>query len=326
MMKLPSLGALKNLKLRGAVRRTPDFVCINVWPDRVDVSHVVARGKARPEIKRCDTFRKVGGEAATLTRLRRELHLDRYRCATLLKSGDYQIIQVEAPNVLPNEMKNAVRWRIKDMIDFPVDEATVDSVSIPGSEAVAGRAAQLLAVTARNQVIAAVVKPFNDADIPLEIIDVPEFAQRNIARYLEPDGSGVALLSLDDRGGELYQHRRIDVTLASLRSASPGEGEGEELRMELEGPYERLAVELQRSLDHFDRQFPRVAVAKLVVTPVPGADKLRGYLGNRLDLPVELLYLSEVMDFPDIVELHEPARQVQCLQLIGGALRAEEAA
>jgi len=333
MMKLPSLGALKNLKLPGSALRTPGIVCINLWPDRVDVSHVVAAGRAQPEIKRCDSYRKVGGEAATLTRLRRELHLDRYRCATLLKSGDYQIIQVEAPNVLPNEMKNAVRWRIKDMIDFPVDEATVDSVSIPGSDAAAGRAAQLLAVTARNQVIAAVVKPFNDADIPLEIIDVPEFAQRNIARCLEPDGSGVALLSLDDRGGlltftrggELYQHRRIDVTLASLRGASPGEGEGAELRMELEGPYERLAVELQRSLDHFDRQFPRVAVAKLVVTPVPGADKLRGYLGNRLDLPVELLYLSEVMDFPDIVELHEPARQVQCLQLIGGALRVESA-
>jgi len=141
----------------------------------------------------------------------------------------------------------------------------------------------------------------------------------------------VALLSLDDRGGlltftcggELYQHRRIDVTLASLRGATPGEGEGAEIRMELEGPYERLVIELQRSLDHFDRQFPRVAVAKLVISPVPGADRLRGYLGSRLDLPVELLYLSEVMDFPNIAELHEPARQAQFLHTIGGALRVE---
>jgi len=188
-------------------------------------------------------------------------------------------------------------------------------------------------VTTRNQVIAKVAKPFNDADIPLEIIDVPEFAQRNVARCLEPEGKGVALLSLDDRGGlltftfggELYQHRRIDVTLASLRGAGPGEKESADVGLEMEGPYERLAVELQRSLDHFDRQFPRVSVAKLVVTPVPGADKLRSYLGGRLDLPVELLYLSEVMDFPDIVELHEPARQVQCLLTIGAALRQEAA-
>ena len=332
-MKLPSLGALKNLKLTSAVRRTPGIVCINLLPDRVDVSHVVAAGKDRPEIKRCESYRKAGGEAATLVRLRRDLHLDRYRCTTLLKSGDYQIIQVEAPNVLPSELKNAVRWRIKDMIDFPVDEAAVDAVTIPTTEAAVGRTAQLIAVAARNQVIAGVIKPFNDADIPLEIIDVPEFAQRNVARCLEPEGRGVALLSLDDRGGlltftsggELYQHRRIEVTLASLRGAAPAEGESAEVKMELEGPYERLVIELQRSLDHFDRQFPRVAVAKLVLSPVPGSDKLRSYLGNRLDLPVELLYLSEMMDFPDIVELHEPARQAQCLHSIGAALRLESA-
>jgi MSHA biogenesis protein MshI len=330
-MKLPAMRSLKNLQLTGGGRRTPGLMCINVLPDRVDVAHVVAAGAARPEIRRCETYRKAGGEVAILNRLRRDLHLDRYRCATLLKSGDYQIFQVEAPNVLPNELRNAVRWRIKDMIDFPVDEATVDAVTIPTAEGAVGRTAQMIAVAARNHVIAGVVKPFNDADIPLEIIDVPEFAQRNVARCLEPEGRGVALLSLDDRGGlltmtcdgELYQHRRIDVTLSSLRGASPGDGEGAELRMELEGPYERLAIELQRSLDHFDRQFPRVAVAKLVVSPVPGADPLHTFLGNRLDLPVELLYLSEVMDFPDIVELHEPELQAQCLHTIGAALRVE---
>lgn len=331
MLKLPSLGALKNLKIAGAVRRAEDFVCINVLPDRVDVSHVVAAGTTRPEIRRCDSHRRVGSEAAILNRLRKQLQLDRRRCTTLLKSGEYQIIQVEAPNVLPEEMKNAVRWRIRDMIDFPVDDATVDVVTIPGSEDAAGRAGQLFAVAARNQVIAATVKPFNDADIPLEVIDVPEFAQRNVARCLEPEGRGVALLSLSERGGlltvtsggELYQHRRIDVTIASLRAAGPEQGESEELQLESEGPYERLVLELQRSLDHFERLYPRVSLAKLVVTPVPGADRLRAYLVDRLDLRVELLQLSEVMDFPGVAELHEPARQLQCLHAIGAALRVE---
>lgn len=330
-MKLPSLGALKSLRLPGPARRTSGFMCINVLPDRVDVAHAVAEGKSRPEIRRCLSYRKVGVETAILSRLRRELQLDRYRCTTLLRSGDYQIIQIEAPNVLPSEMKNAVRWRIKDMIDFPVDEATVDAVSIPGAEGAAGRAAQVIAVAARNQVIAAAVKPFNDADIPLDVIDIPEFAQRNIARCLEPEGRGVALLSLDDRGGlltftsggELYQHRRIDITLATLRGAGPEQRDPVEMGLEVEGPYERLALELQRSLDHFERMFPRVAPAKLVVSPVPGADQLRSFLAGRLDLPVELLYLSEVMDFPDVVELHEPVRQAQWLHAIGGAMRED---
>lgn len=335
MLKFPSLSALKNLKLPNiklpsAIRGANDFVCINVLPDRVDVSHVVGAGTLRPEIERCETYRKGGSETAILTRLRRQLQLDRRRCVTLLKSGEYQIIQVEAPNVLPEEMKNAVRWRIRDMIDFPVDEATVDVVTIPGTEDATGRAGQLFAVAARNQVIAAAVKPFNDADIVLEVVDIPEFAQRNVARCLEPEGRGVALLSLSERGGlltvtcggELYQHRRIEVTLASLRGAAP-EAASAELQLESEGPYERLVLELQRSLDHFERQFPRVALAKLVVTPVPGADRLRAFLVDRLDLRVELLRLSEVMDFPSVTDLHEPERQAQCLHAIGAALRVE---
>jgi len=308
-------------------------VCVNLWPDRVDVLQAVTAGRARPEILRCDYYRRVGGELPVLRRLRRELKLDQCRCVTLLRTGDYQIVPVEAPNVLPDEMKNAVRWRVKDMIDFPVEEATVDTVAIPGTEGGAGRPAQLLAVVARNQVIASAIKPFNDADIPLEVIDVPEFAQRNIARWLEPEGRGVALLSLDERGGlltftcggELYQHRRIDIPLSSLRGAGPELIASEELHLQEETPHEKLALELQRSLDHFDRQFPRIALAKLVVAPVAGAEKLRGYLAERIDLPVELLDLLGVLDFHDIVELHEPARQVQCLHAIGAALREEAA-
>jgi MSHA biogenesis protein MshI len=331
MVKLPSLGAVKSLKLPGTARRASGLACINIWPDRVDVSRVAVAGKGRPEIQVCDSYRKLGGDAATLSRLRRELKLDQCRCTTLLKSGDYQMVQLDAPGVLPNELKNAVRWRLKDMIDFPVDDATVDAILIPGAE---GTAAQALAVAARNQVIAATIKPFNDADIPLEIIDVPEFAQRNIARCFESEGRGVAALSLDDRGGlltftsggELYQHRRIDVTLSSLSGAGTEQKDGAEVRMELEGPFERLVMELQRSLDHFERRFPNVTLAKLVVTPVPGKDNLRSYLANRLELPVEMLYLFEVMDFPDTAELHEPAQQARYLHTIGAAMRVEGAA
>ncbi len=325
MLKLPSLGALKNMRFLGATRCTPGWSCINLWPDRVDVSHVVAAGKARPEITLCNSYRKEGGDAGMLARLRKELQLDRYRCTTLLRTGDYQVVQVDAPNVPAQEARSAVRWRIKDMIDCPVEAAAVDALFIPQPEKAAGRTPQMLAVAARNEVIAATVKPFNDADIPLEVIDIPELAQRNFAHCLEAESRGLALLAFDEQsalltftsGGELYQHRRIDVSIGSLSSAFPDQ------RSAL---YDRLVLELQRSLDHFDRQFHHVAVAKVVVTPLPGAEDLGEHLAASLDVPVQLLYLSEIMDFPSIPELHEPLRQAQCLQLIGAALRQEVAA
>jgi MSHA biogenesis protein MshI len=314
------------MRLFGSKGRNPGWMCINLMPDRVDVAHVLTAGKARPEIVLCDSYRKEGDAAATLGRLRRELQLDRYRCTTLLKTGDYQIVPVETPGNVPvQEAKMAVRWRIKDMIDYPVEAAAVDALFIPGPDGSTERSAQMLAVAARNDAIAATAKPFNDAGIPLEVIDIPELAQRNLAHRLEPEGRGLALLAFDERGGlltftcggELYQHRRIEISLKSF------DGIGPEQR---KGLYDRLLLELQRSLDHFDRQFRHVAVARVMVTPVPGADDMREYLAANLDVPVTLIHLSEIMDFPHIPELHEDARQAQCLQLIGAAMREEAVA
>jgi MSHA biogenesis protein MshI len=313
------------MRLFGSKGQKPGWFCVNLLPDRVDVCHVDSAGKERPEILLCDSYRKEGGDVATLTRLRRELHLDRHRCTTLLRNGAYQIVQVDAPNVPVEEAKSAVRWSLKDLIDYPVEAATVDAVFIPPAEGAGGKAQQMLAVAAKNEVIATSIKPFNDADILLEVIDIPELAQRNFAQRLEPPGRALALLAFDEHGGlltftcggELYQHRRIDISLASFAGAS------DESR---KGLYDRLVLELQRSLDHFDRQFRTIAVAKVMVTPVPGAEDLREHLAANLDVPVAMIHFSEMFDFPHTPELHEEARQAQCLQMIGAALREEATA
>jgi MSHA biogenesis protein MshI len=311
------------MRLFGSKAHKPGWFCINLMPDRVDVCHVVATGRARPEITLCDSYKKEGGDTATLARLRRELHLDRHRCTTLLRPGEYQVLQVEAPaNVPESEARGAARWRIKDMVDYPVETATVDAVFIPAADGSAGRAPQMLAVAAKNDVIAASMKAFTDAEIPLEVIDIPEFAQRNLAQRLELEGRGLALLAFDDRGalvtftcaGELYQARRIEMSLRTFENTTPEQRKG---------LYDRLVLELQRSLDYFDRQFRHIAVARVMVTPVPGAEDMREHLAASLDVPVALVHLSEIMDFPHIPELHEDARQAQCLQLIGAAMREE---
>ncbi len=312
------------MKLFGSAKRKPGWLCINLLPDRVEVSHVLAAGKARPEILLCDSYRKEGDDLATLKRLRRELDLPSYRCTTLLKSSDYQVVQVEAPNVPATELKNAVRWRLKDLIDFPVETATVDAVTIPQGEGAGGRTPQAFAIVARNDIIMTTIKPFNDADIPLEAIDIPELAQRNVAHCLEEAGRCIALLSFNTSGGlltftcdgELYQYRNIEHTLDSFTNID------EEQRQQI---YERIVLELQRSLDGFDRQFHHLAVSKVVVTPVPGAEGLQEYIAANLGVPVMAFDLSQIMDFPSIPELREPVHQARCLKLIGGAMRGEGA-
>jgi hypothetical protein len=62
-----------------------------------------------------------------------------YRCTTVLGGGEYQFMSVEAPNVPREELKTAMRWRLKDMLDFPVDDATIDVLDMP-ADPNAGRA------------------------------------------------------------------------------------------------------------------------------------------------------------------------------------------
>ena len=306
-------------------RKQPGWLALGLHPDRVDLVHVKRAANRKPEIALCDTYRREGSHAETLARLRKELKLDQYRCTTLLKSEDYQMQQVDAPNVPAAELKTAVRWRVKDIIDYPLDAATVDVLDIPVDRNAPARNHAVYAVTARNSVIEACVKLFNDADVPLEAIDIPDLAQRNIAALFEPAERGVAMLAFFEKegmltftcGSELYLARRIEVSLAQVMDPDA------ERRNQY---FERVALELQRSLDNFDRNYHYVPIAKLLLAPLPQDSGLQQYLAPNLSVPVETIDLGSVMDFPGIPELKHPARQSQCLEAIGAALRGEAAA
>ncbi len=305
--------------------RQPGWLAIEMGEERIDLVHVKRAANGRPEIAWCDSYRKEGTEAATLARLRKELKLDQYRCTTLLGSNDYQMHEVDAPNVPAAELKIAVRWRVKDIIDYPLDEATVDVLDIPGDPNAPPRAHVIYAVTARKSAIERCVGPFNEAGIALEVLDIPDLAQRNIAALFEPEGRVVAMLACYGgetiltltRGGELHFARHIDIPLARVVAGNA------ERRTQY---FERLALELQRTLDRFDSQHEHLPVVKLLLAPLPEDLGLAQFLTSMMPVPVETIDLAAGLDFPGVPELKQPERQWQCLRSIGAALRDEAAA
>jgi len=306
-------------------RRPADWLAVVFSADRVEVAQVDQGSGSRPAVTICDSYARGAVDVDTLRRLGKSLRVHRYRCSSLLRAGEYQMQLVEAPNVPAAEVKAAVRWKLKDLLDYPVDAATVDVVDVPSDGSGHGRAHYVYAVSARNDQIAKWQKLFHNACVDLDAIDVPEMAQRNVARLFEQPGRGLAMLVFDDdgglltftSGGELYMARRTDITLAQLGAPAA------ETRQQA---LDRLVLELQRSLDHFDRQFPRLSVARLLLAPLPTGTGVQQYLADNLYLPVQTLDLNEVMDFPGAPQLREPERQGTRLHLIGAALRAEVAA
>lgn len=306
----------------GKAKKSPGWIAFAFSSDGLCLANVV-RTKSKPQVVKC-SFHEHAEPATLLEKMGKEFAAKSHACTSLLLARQYQLLSTEAPNVPEAELKTAMRWRLKELIDFPVDQATVDVIDIPVNKEAAVKVRSVFAAVARNQHIEQLQNSFSGADIPLIAIDLPEMAQRNISALAEPEGRALAMLSFNDEGGlltitfagDLYLTRRVDVTFAQL-SGAPGDA--------LNGAYDKITLELQRSLDHFDRQYHYVGLSKLMLAPLAEAGpRLHAYLAANLYMPVEMLELDSVLDFSHLPGLQQAQLQQRCFLALGAALRDEE--
>jgi MSHA biogenesis protein MshI len=293
--------------------------------DGVRAAHIQRNHNSMPTVEWISSYPlNKSGDDKPLEKMAKELRTVRYECTTLLASNEYQLLSVEAPAVPQEELKTAIRWRLKDMLDYRVDDATIDVLDVPFEKDAPARNHSMYVVAARNQLIEQRQTLFDNAKIPLTVIDIPDLAQRNISVLLESEGRGVALLSFDSDGGlltvtysgELYLSRRIDVSLAQITNAI-----GDEKVL----LFEKITLELQRSLDHFDRQYHFISVSALQLAPLGRTNTgLADYLASNLYLPVESLNLETILDLAKVPELKGSELQQRYFLALGAALRLEE--
>jgi MSHA biogenesis protein MshI len=302
-------------------KKEPGWVVIEVEDDRISLVHGRCDSPGNAEVLQYSVHPLEGNTA--LEGIAQDFALERYRCATLLKPKDYQLLLVDAPNVPRQELKTAIRWRIKDQLDYHVDDATVDLLDIPLPKDAPPRNHSMYAVAARNETIQSCVKRFDEAKVPLSVIDIQETAQRNIAALYKDSDRGVAMLHFGDAGGllsinyqsELVLARRLDISATHL-----AEGARErDTELEL---FERIQLELQRTFDHFERQFTWIALSRLLLGPGPAASGLSTYLADALGVPVQQVDLQDMLKVPEGMS---PDLQSSLFYLVGGALRNETA-
>jgi MSHA biogenesis protein MshI len=286
--------------------------------DRVDLVHLRREAGRKPVVLLADSVEKGVNDAATLAALKKPMRLDRYRCTALLSHGKYQLIQTDAVAGAPDEAREVARWKLKDQVEFPVDTAAIDLLPIPSD----GRAPQVFAALSPESTMAPLVQAFQTAKVPLAAIDLPEISQRNLAALFEENGRGQATLIFDDDeglltftlNGELLVVRHVELNARQLMTA-----DGDRRNM----LFERIALDVQRSLDNFDRLYSSVPLAHLLVAPIPGVDGFLAYLRANLTIAVVPLDVSSVVDLGAVPALLDPLRQFQCLRAIGAALRDE---
>lgn len=281
----------------------------------------VELGKGRPLLNLAD-FQPCEPSAwePVLTELVRRHGLKGQPCVGCLEGAGYQIIPIAHPGLAEAELREALRWQVREMLNFSVEEAVTDYLEPPTQRS--GR--QLLVVVARQGQMAERAQLIQKAGLELVAIDIRETALRNLASLLPEDRQGVALVGFAWEDGFLtVSHQGRLVVTRNLRMGERGlrqrVPDGDDYGDAAIAALDQLVLEVQRLLDYHDSHFQQPPVATLMLPPgTRRAPLFERYFRANLNIAVQTLELGEV--FEGAASL-DPEQQNRCLFAIGAAAR-----
>jgi len=256
------------------------------------------------------------------------------RVIAVLDPRDYQIMQVEAPNVPAEEMRGAVRWRAMEFFDGSPHNFTLDILTMHQDEESFGGIANVIVVAAQNDVVKGRMQDCAMLDLPLSIIDIPETAQRNLlnaatAATAKP-GDVAGVLAVDAGralmtvavGGELQFFRRFEFDIDKLLAA----GEIQSALMSDSPEAEAISrslMQLHRSMDLWEDNHPRQAIGSMAIAAGTRSDVLADRLRAELGIETRTLVLDKVFRLKN-AGAAPPWADVAYLPLLGALLRPVE--
>lgn len=249
-----------------------------------------------------------------------EHRLTKAACNVVLGADAYQILLVEPPDVPDEEIRGAIRWRLKDLINIPVEQAALDVFALP-ADGIRANKKMVYVVVCESKKLKGVIDMVAEAELSLESIDINELALRNLVLRLLPEElaeRGVALARIRSGTASVYIYRAGNLYLGRSFSLNYNGGLLDNL------PEESLALELQRSLDYYERQMGQAPPAVIYVCGEHvSEDKIGSVLKASLAPKVQWLNPTLALQIaqPDL----DDALMQQCVAAMGAALRQSEA-
>lgn len=262
-------------------------VGVDFLPDGVAVTQIGTGRKHPGRILRSE-FVEAEGQQAQVEALKawvQDHGLQKTSCVCLVANDDCDVYQVERPEVEDAELIQAVSWKIRDLINYDVGHAVVDSYPMPPSK---NKQQQVGVVAAREAVIRNYVDCIKTSTMKLSALDIHELARANLQVVQNCTEQSLALLTLTGDSGllsiyhdtDLYISREFMIGINQLGLATADD----------ESIYESLLLELQRSLDYFESYYGMGMVSNLRIFPqLKATEKMAMYLQNLTNFDIEFI-------------------------------------
>ena len=230
----------------------------------------------------------------------------------VLPTDAYQILLVERPDVPNEELVEALRWRVKDLISFDVEKALIDYVDLP-DDAYRGRSKMVYVVVCKKETVMPLIEWCEEIGLQPTTVDVPELALLNVTEDLADDEAGLAVFCIGRTNSSI--NLMSDAALYFTRHLNYNE---------LSDPQSASAavLELQRSMDYYESQIGKPPCVRLMVMPMQSEDDpLLNELRYNLPLDVYSLNLENLVS-TDLSLSFELQRK--CTVAVAAALRTTD--
>ena len=331
------------------------------------LAYVLARATADGlhEVLKLGVERQGGDSTEDFVRRLQGLGLKGFEACFMLRPEQYQLLQIDAPAVPPEELRSAARYQIREMLHAHVDDVTLDVMRV-GDDQQKGKG-HLFVVAATNAVVRGVLELGDAMHWAVSVIDVQETAQRNLQSALAardgradranaalvlgeghqavltisaneelfytrrfelpegflagPWGQGTPTGSLTpvneyvpdySVGGVSYGNDYTDTRAVPPVSMASGAGDDDKAQ--------RFLVEVQRSLDVWDRSWSSMPLGGVRVYAGERSEELSKWLGAHLGQTVVPMDVNAL--FPGF-EGGAVGDRALCLPLLGVLMRSE---
>jgi MSHA biogenesis protein MshI len=210
------------------------------------------------------------------------------QCQLILHASQYHIVQISKPQVPEPEIAGALKWQLKDLVPIAPENMVLDYFHGPS---INSNDEKINVVCAPLVELKALVEQLNQESVTLKGITIPEFAFANLLTYsddavlmvCQQPEEEIFILVIRQAKILFYRHLRGFAQIAKKSEAELGYG-----------IIDSLSLEIQKSVDYFERQLKQAAIREIkVLVPIDNETYLVSKLAENTNVPVSLLTLPQ---------------------------------
>lgn len=232
-------------------------------------------------------------------------------CQVILSPALYQLVLMDAPQVPENELVKALRWQLKGLIDYPLNDILVDAFVVPPHGAGFRRKKVLCSVTVHSSLVK-IITQLENCLLQVTGVSIAELALSHlVSNEIMSSESPFIVISYDNNICQLHVYYKRNLYLLRTLSMSKS------ITQPNSPANQDMLLEIQRSIDYCLMELKLSEPQHVLFTPsFYEASDLFSFLQIELDKQVTLMEANSFFSSPPI----PPEMMAKTFYALGGLL------